>query len=190
MEVLPNSKVATHLWNIPQATFTNRRHFRDSWMIIGVAGDCLTGCNFLGQTFLPKKIIQKAKVFSNISPDPFGCFFPIDSGPGSLIPSGPRKSPVYFSSYFTPLLSGEWKKTPVKLPVYFGYGFFWVGPIISLQIYTHLKFNSSPLKSYRNPIGKADRLPFPSFFRGKLLLSFGNCDHRQPGPTLWRCISF
>ncbi len=29
------------------------------------------------------------------------------------------------------------------------------------------KFNSSPMKSYRNPIGK-DRLPFPPFFRGKL----------------------
>ena len=27
------------------------------------------------------------------------------------------------------------------------------------------KFNSSPLKSYRNPIGK-DRLPFPPFFMG------------------------
>ena len=33
------------------------------------------------------------------------------------------------------------------------------------------KFNSSPLKSYRNPIGK-DRLPFPPFFRGELL-NFG-----------------
>ena len=28
------------------------------------------------------------------------------------------------------------------------------------------KFNSSPLKSYRLPIGK-DRLPFPPFFRGE-----------------------
>ena len=33
------------------------------------------------------------------------------------------------------------------------------------------KFNSSPLKSYRNPIGK-DRLPFPPFFMGDLL-NFG-----------------
>ena len=34
------------------------------------------------------------------------------------------------------------------------------------------KFSSSPLKSYRNPIGK-DRLPFPPFFRWRLLLVSG-----------------
>ena len=33
------------------------------------------------------------------------------------------------------------------------------------------KFNSSPLKSYQNPIGK-DRLPLPPLFRGELL-NFG-----------------
>ncbi len=34
------------------------------------------------------------------------------------------------------------------------------------------KFTSSPLKSYRTPIGK-DRLPFPPFFRWRLLLVSG-----------------
>ena len=35
-------------------------------------------------------------------------------------------------------------------------------------LYTHLKFNSSPLKSYRNPMGK-DRFPTTMAFRGELL---------------------
>ena len=56
--------------------------------------------------------------------------------------------------------------------------------IISLQIYTPPEVQQfAPEKLPFHPIGKADRLPFPSFFRGKLLLNFGNCDHRQPGPT-------
>ena len=38
---------------------------------------------------------------------------------------------------------------------------------------THLRFNSSPLKSYRNPKGY-DRLPVPSIFQGLLLLNFGS----------------
>ena len=48
---------------------------------------------------------------------------------------------------------------------------------------TPLKFNSSPLKSYRDPIGK-DRLPFPPFFRGfHSLLNFRGVNPFAKKPT-------
>ena len=65
-----------------QATFS--RFLNHNWRCRGLP----KGVQFSWTNIPPKKIIQKAKVFSNVSTDLFGWFFPIDSGPRSLIPSG------------------------------------------------------------------------------------------------------
>ena len=62
----------------------------------------------------------------------------------------------------------------------------------SNRMNTPPKFNSSPLKSYRNPIGK-DRLPFPPFFRSELLNFWGcNSPFFPAGPLrhLKRCLFY
>ena len=68
------------------------------------------------------------------------------------------------------------------------HGICWlVNPLLKTMAFTettftHLKFNSSPLKSYRNPIGK-DRLP-TTIFKGRTELNFGGVNNSRLGTLI------
>ena len=69
------------------------------------------------------------------------------------------------------MLGKSTNKNPIKR------WFSWWFTMVKKKKYPPLKFNSSPLKSYRNPKTKRIRLPVPPFFQGLLLL---NCRGVSP----------